>query len=130
MVDRKIVQEWLEKADEDFLYASASLDEGLAFFSKICFHFQQSAEKYLKAYIVAFELEFRKIHDLIELLKICQAKDQSLSEISEACIFLNRYYIETRYPVHWPVQHTREAAEEAKKAARKIADFIKKKLSA
>jgi hypothetical protein len=39
----------------------------------------QAAEKYLKSYIVAFNLEFRKIHDLIALLKICSAKDDSFT---------------------------------------------------
>ncbi len=64
MVDPEVVQEWLAKADEDFEFAKVNLMEGKPFYSQICFHFQQAAEKYLKAYIIAHELEFRKIHDL------------------------------------------------------------------
>jgi HEPN domain-containing protein len=64
MVDRSIVGEWLAKAREDFEFARINLEEGKLFFAQICFHFHQAAEKYLKAYIVAHELEFRKIHPL------------------------------------------------------------------
>ena len=74
MVDAKIVEEWISKADEDFEFAFLNLNEGKTFFAQICFHFQQASEKYLKAYIIAHELEFRKIHDLTVLLKICFQK--------------------------------------------------------
>ncbi len=49
MADLKIVNEWLSKADEDFHFAVANLKEGSNFYAQICFHFQQAAEKYLKA---------------------------------------------------------------------------------
>ena len=77
MVDSQIIQEWVDKADDDFDFARINLKEGKSFFSQICFHFQQSAEKYLKAYIIAKGLEFRKTHDLPLLLKFCIAKDSS-----------------------------------------------------
>jgi HEPN domain-containing protein len=71
MVDIEIVREWLAKADEDFEFARINFEEGKPFFAQICFHFQQAAEKYLKSYIIAHELEFLKIHDLPLLLKMC-----------------------------------------------------------
>lgn len=58
MVNPKIVKEWLDKADEDFGFASSYLDKEDQFFGQICFHFHQAAEKYLKTFIVANELEF------------------------------------------------------------------------
>lgn len=64
MVDIEIVREWLAKADEDFEFARINFEEGKPFLGQICFHFQQAAEKYLKSYIIAHELEFLKIHDL------------------------------------------------------------------
>ena len=39
--------------------------------------------------------------------------------------FLNRFYIDTRYPVHWPTQYTKEEASKVKKAAEHIRDMIK-----
>jgi HEPN domain-containing protein len=44
MADPRIVQEWLEKAYEDFAFAQANLEDGKPFFAQICFHFHQSAE--------------------------------------------------------------------------------------
>jgi ribosome-associated protein YbcJ (S4-like RNA binding protein) len=52
MADPSIVREWLDKADEDFRFAEANLREGSEFYAQICFHFQQAAEKYLKAFII------------------------------------------------------------------------------
>jgi len=71
MVDDEIVKEWIEKADEDFEFALVNFREEKPFFAQICFHFQQAAEKYLKAYIISRDLEFRMIHELPMLLKIC-----------------------------------------------------------
>jgi HEPN domain-containing protein len=52
MVEAAIIREWIAKADEDFDFALVNLEEGKPFAAQICFHFHQSAEKYLKAYIV------------------------------------------------------------------------------
>ena len=49
MAEKALIKRWVEKAEEDFGYASLSLKEGLSFFPQICWHFQQAAEKYLKA---------------------------------------------------------------------------------
>ncbi len=70
MVDPQIVKEWLEKADED-LHFSISIIEDSTFYAQICFYFHQAVEKYLKAVVIALDLEFKKIHDLPVLLKTC-----------------------------------------------------------
>lgn len=49
MADPAVVREWLHKADEDFRFAEANLREESEFYAQLCFHFQQAAEKYLKA---------------------------------------------------------------------------------
>jgi len=124
MVDRRIVEEWLKKADEDFDFASSVIEKS-SFYAQICFHYHQSAEKYLKAFIVALELEFKKIHDLLELLNICKKIEPSLSIIQDNCTFLNRFYIDTRYPVYWPTNYTKEDTMKSQKAAQNIAITIK-----
>lgn len=98
------------------------------FYAHVCFFFQQSAEKYLKAYIVRYDLEFRKIHDLVELLKICSGHNRSFSFLLEECRFLNTLYVDTRYPVHWPAMVSKEEALKAQEAALKIKDFVEKLL--
>ena len=129
MADIEITREWIAKADDDFKFALANLEEGKPFLALICFHFQQSAEKYLKAYIVAHDLEFKKIHDLLALLKTCIGMNSSLEQLNSDCEFLNTFYIETRYPVHWPTHFTKEEAAKAKSAADRIRQVITKALS-
>ena len=128
MADIAIVKEWIAKAEEDFEFALVNLKEGRPFIAQICFHFHQSAEKYLKAYIIAEDLQFRKIHDLPALLKTCTSKDPSLNEIRDDCENLNTFYIDTRYPVHWPTDFSSKEAKKAFRSAEKIRNFIMKKL--
>lgn len=63
MADPAVVREWLDKADEDFLFADTNLREGSVFYAQLCFHFQQAAEKYLKAYIIGNNLPFDRVHE-------------------------------------------------------------------
>lgn len=125
MADRKIVEEWINKADEDFNFASVSLDNENGFYSQICFHFHQAAEKYLKAFIIAHDLEFEKVHDLVRLQKLCAQKEASLAAFFDECLILNTCYIETRYPVSWPTDYNKEKALRCREAARKVGKAIK-----
>jgi HEPN domain-containing protein len=130
MADRSIVNEWISKGEEDYRFARINLEQGRDFFPQICFHFQQAAEKYLKSFIVAFNLEFRKVHDLGLLLKVCSSVDASLEELKEDCEFLSAFYGEARYPVHWPTNFSREETEKALQAADRIRLTIRSKLNA
>lgn len=128
MVDIEIVHEWISKADEDFEFARVNFEEGKSFFAQICFHFQQAAEKYLKAYIITHELEFLKIHDLPSLLKICMSKDSTFEQLREDCEYLTTFYIDTRYPVHWPTQFSQQETQKVYQSTEQIRFFVKNKL--
>jgi len=129
MVDFEIVREWIAKAEEDFEFTSVNLEEGKPYFAQICFHFQQASEKYLESYIIANELEFRKVHELPMLLKICLAKDLSFEQLREDCEFLNTFFVDTRYPVHWPTRFSRQETQRACQSASRIRAFVKQKLA-
>jgi HEPN domain-containing protein len=129
MVDVVIVREWFAKADEDFEFARINFEEGKSFFAQICFHFQQAAEKYLKCYVIAHELKFLKIHDLPLLLKICLSKDTSFEQLREDCEYLTTFYVDTRYPVHWPTQFSRQETQKAFLSTERIRSFVKNKLN-
>jgi HEPN domain-containing protein len=129
MADPRVVSEWLTKADEDYNFARINLEDDHKFYSQICFHFQQAAEKYLKAYISTYDLEFERVHNLIALLKTCGKKDASLLSLMEECELLNAAYIDTRYPVHWPTDFSKEKAVKMQNAANKIAQKIKEVLA-
>jgi HEPN domain-containing protein len=98
MKNSKVFQEWLAKAEEDYGFAVESIPD-TRYYAQVCFHFHQAAEKYLKAFIVAHNLEFRAVHNLLELLRTCEKKVPDVSNIEEACYYLNPFYIDTRYPV-------------------------------
>jgi HEPN domain-containing protein len=125
MADPTIVREWLDKADEDFNFAKINLEERDNFYPQICFHFHQAAEKYLKSFVVAYDLEFEKSHSLMNLLVTCSSMDASLLSLMEECQRLNTAYIDTRYPVYWPTDYTKEKAAMFKSDAEKIARAIK-----
>ncbi|PIS14228.1 hypothetical protein COT65_00010 [Candidatus Shapirobacteria bacterium CG09_land_8_20_14_0_10_47_13] len=125
-VDPKI---WLKLAGQEFVYALCDLkDVELTFFAPACFHFQQAAEKYLKAYILVRGKTFRKIHNLVELVKICSDIDPAFKNLLSEAAVLNPFYTDTRYPVHWPIEFSRHDAEKASQAAQKIGDFVKNKI--
>lgn len=128
MPQDEVVKEWIEKAEEDFGFASLGLKE-MGYFPQVCFHFQQSAEKYLKAFIIANRLEFRPIHNLLELLEICKQKEPEIKAIEEPCRYLNPFYVDTRYPVHWPSSYTEEVAVKARDSAERIKEWVKSFLS-
>ena len=127
MADPQIISEWLKKANEDLEFAISVIEDS-TFYAQICFHFHQAAEKYLKSLIIAYDLEFKKIHDLPVLLKLSLVKKPELKKLMNDCRLLNGFYIDTRYPVHWPTQYTKEEALKAKKAAEHISVEIKKTL--
>jgi HEPN domain-containing protein len=128
MADPLIVQEWLKMAEDDFCFAETNLKAGSEFYAQICFHFQQAAEKYLKAYIIGKCLAFEKVHDLVHLLKTCSAHEPAFATLKEDCILLNTAYIETRYPVHWPTSYEKETAEQSHTAAVNIARMVRNQL--
>ena len=61
---------WVERASRDLLVAKYELNrmEGEVITEAVCFHSQQSAEKYLKAFLMYHKHNFEKTHNL-ELLR-------------------------------------------------------------
>jgi HEPN domain-containing protein len=64
--------DWLNKAEQDFQYARLGMRQRKQpLYDGVCFHAQQCAEKYLKAFLTRHHIEFRWVHDLDELLRLC-----------------------------------------------------------
>jgi HEPN domain-containing protein len=71
-----LIRAWCEKGRRDYLTAQNALpDTRERFPDIICFHAQQAAEKYLKAYLVFLEQEFPKTHALEDLVLLTSSKD-------------------------------------------------------
>lgn len=76
---------------------------------------------------MAKDLEFLKIHDLAQLVKICTRHDKQFKELDDLARELNPFYIETRYP-GFVNAVDKSQAEAALKKVERIALFIKEKL--
>lgn len=84
----------------------------------VCFHSQQCAEKYLKAYLISLGVLFSRTHDLVVLLNLIPEED-AFPVRPEHIKSLNRYSVEARYPGDWdPID--REEAADAIAAARMV----------
>lgn len=124
----KPFEEWLRKAEEDYRFAGKNLEDN-EFYPQICFHFHQASEKYLKAAMIGNGLKFRPVHDLIELLNVLKEFFPDTAwNIENDCNYINPFYIETRYPVHWPTNYDKKTAESTRNSAKKIRLWVRNKL--
>jgi len=78
-------REWIKKAEPDWLVGvSLTRRRKIPVHDHACFHFQQSAEKYLKARLEEANLHFPKTHDLDELVRLCLRIEPLRSALSAA----------------------------------------------
>ena len=100
--DRKELSlEWFKRAEEDWGVAHLLYNEK-SYPAASCYHSHQAAEKYLKGALVFYGKDIEeqfKIHNLPKLFGYCKEESKKFSnQAQEACYFLNKYYIGTRYP--------------------------------
>ena len=124
---KKLAQEWFEIGENEFKFAKASFEELDAFYPQICFQFQQSAEKYLKGFLIYYGKTFPKIHDLTQLIKLCAKIDEEFLRFLDKTDILSQHYLTSRYPIEYPPAKKYEA-EESFKIAEEIIDFVKVKI--
>ena len=121
------VQQWLEKAEEDLEAARILHQSKLKGYSTCAFHCQQAVEKYLKAFLVRHQIEFRKTHDLEELLNLCERGSPSISKEISFCTWLTPFGVEYRYPTEYP-EVDRQTAQKAVEDSQKVKDAVMKEL--
>jgi len=121
----EILQQWLEKGKDDLRAAEylstmhyPTPDE------IICYHCQQSAEKYLKAFIFSNDIEPEKTHDLKDLLEICKKYNAEFSSLHSNAYILTRYAVLPRYPNELGI--TDEDMKNALSNAKGIQEFVMK----
>lgn len=122
----EITREWVFKAEEDIYSADLLMHAGeTPVPDYVCFHCQQCAEKYLKAYLQEHEIEFQRKHDLSPLLELCVASDKEFAVLENDIYELDRYAVTVRYP---GVIIKADTAEEALNTAERVRKFVRKKL--
>ena len=131
-VQRELVKQWLDKAEEDLGVAKLLVSKKGGFFGSVAFHAQQAAEKFLKAFLVHHQIEFVKTHDLESLLELVARVDSQLAKGLQDVVSLNPYGVEIRYPGDIPgVSKTdaKKAVELSKKVQSSILARLKPHLS-
>jgi HEPN domain-containing protein len=82
------------------------------------------AEKYLKAFLTANNVEFPKVHDIVHLLdNYCIPLNENLRIIRDEAILLTDFAVLPRYPGDFGIIEESEARE-AFEAALKIKEAI------
>jgi len=123
----ELVDQWLRIAHRDLLTAKQGFDAGIVITETICYHCQQAAGKALKAFLVRYQVEFSKTHNIITLLNLCSSVDASFQKLEKADD-LTDYAVEIRYPDDW-YEPSLEEANKAFQLAQKVVEFVKLKLN-
>ena len=122
----EIAKEWVDKAESDFDAADLTLHGREApIIDAVCFHSQQCAEKYLKAYLQENLVRFERRHELIPLLELCLTLDSDFEILREPLQSLEQFAVLIRYP---GLVVPAKMAEQAFVSASRIRDFVHEKL--
>ncbi len=117
------VRAWLQKAERDLQAAKDLLQHAEPVTDAICFHSQQCAEKYLKAFLIFHQKEVPRTHNIAWLILQCAEIHSDFLELLQGDVpLLTTYAVEVRYPDFEPdlfptvteAQHAVELAEEVK----------------
>jgi HEPN domain-containing protein len=97
---KPVTLEWIKKAEADF--QSANLEFGVSGrrpnYDLICFLSQQCVEKYIKASLQEYDLDFPKTHDLSILLDLILIREPLWEAWRKSFNGLKGFATEFRYP--------------------------------
>lgn len=126
MVKSKIVKEWFNKGEKDITNAEF-LFKGNRDLETVAFHIQQSAEKYLKGFLISRGKELERIHDLVKLLQDVIKIDTEFNQFKGIVKKITNFYFESRYPLGYDVEYTEEEIKDALIHVNKLIKLIKRK---
>jgi HEPN domain-containing protein len=125
---KEATEPWIVKAEEDLKAAMILFDSGDFPSAVVCFHAQQAVEKYLKAFLTENDIEFRRTHDLINLIdEYCIKLDMDFNGLRDQLKEFDYYAIDARYPganIPPSLPETKKALDVAMKIKAFILDRI------
>ena len=127
MDKKSISQEWFDVANQDLASANYLQNMQPVPIEIICYHCQQTAEKYLKGFLAYLGQEVKKTHDLVLLNKLCQEADNGFKKIAEDCLLLTDYGVNIRYP--YPLELDKNDMRLALRNAGNIKSFVEGKIT-
>lgn len=122
MDNRTRAQEWQRRGKMDLSSAEHLLSMRPVPVEIVCYLCQQSAEKYLKGYLVLHGNNPPKIHDLNELCRFCAGFSDTFRQIADQCSDLTAYSVQPRYPMGLTLEES--DMRQALSSARAVRDFV------
>jgi HEPN domain-containing protein len=113
--------DWANYAEQDWEAAKLLLKRTKPLTISVCFHAQQSAEKYLKALLIAKEVDFPKTHDLSSLNMLCNQAGVLTGFSPAKLAILADHAVASRYPGNEPTFGDAKESIEIAKTIRKFA---------
>lgn len=120
------IKQWLFKANEDLLVIDKLTEYEIIATSSICFHCQQAVEKFLKAFLIANDVEIKKTHNIEFLLSECSDIDSDFADINPK--ELSDFGVDARYPGDMYVPDETETIE-YKQLANEVKIIVEGKIS-
>lgn len=120
--NKKLAQEWFERAESDLKYAKAGEKE-TGEHHITCFLCHQAAEKFLKGLIVLGGDVPQKTHNLSLLISAATSNYPSISDISKEIRKLDKFYMPARYPGGVVSEFTPDDAKFALVTSKKLLDI-------
>ena len=128
-MNEETVMQWIQKARNDLKIAIDELDCKDPTTDMVCFHFQQAAEKILKAFLIYHGKEYPKTHRLAALLALCSEFDPSFESLMEGGVDgLTQYATGMRYGESFRLPSDQETYH-AMELAECVANFVMGKLA-
>ncbi len=118
-------KEWEEKAEDDWGMAQWLAQAPTPFWNGVCFHAQQCAEKYLKAFLEEHSILFPKTHNLAQLLDLSGGL---LPELVSMRSDLERLSIYAVIPRYRGFRANQRIAEEILRIAERVREIVCRKL--
>ena len=111
---------WVKKAEEDLNLALYAFKSREHFYNSVCFHAQQSCEKYLKGVLQEKGRDIPKTHDMRMLVEAVSEFIPDISVYKNRLVSLTAYAVAARYPFEDAEKKDAEKALEISEICRKI----------
>ena len=122
---KETTKEWIFRAENDFDMAELAMSgKDAPILEGVCFHSQQCAEKYLKAFLQAQNSEIPRTHFFAPLLELCLQYDPEFEILRHDLDSMEGYGVAIRYP---GFNITLEMAQSALETATRVRAFMRKK---
>lgn len=96
-----LISQWIAKADADLEVArriSPEASDNPRIREIVGFHCQQVAEKYLKALLTRYQIEFPKTHDIKMLIQLASSGGSPVADSLADASWLTPFGLKIRYP--------------------------------